>query len=274
MKVMIRPITSNSTKLHIVTSFYPLYFFTAHIAGDKAEVVNITPAGAEPHDYEANSQDIVKIENSQLVVLNGNGLEGWGNKIKQILQNSKTKIIEVSGSGESDPHVWLSPRLAKDEAVKIAAAMVMIDPVNKDYYQQNLANLSQELEALDAEYRQGLANCQLKDFVTSHEAFGYLAKEYGLEQIAITGVSPDSEPSVQKLTEITQLVKSKGVEIIFFESLVNPKLSETVAAEVGAKTMVLNPIEGITSEEQKSGKNYFNLMRTNLTNLRIALKCQ
>ena len=274
-----------SDKPQVVTSFYPLYFFTSQIAGDKADVANITPAGAEPHDYEPTPQDIVKIENSKLLVLNGGGLEAWGDKIKSTIDPKQTVVItageglttqQVTEEGQTmtDPHIWLSPVLASQIADKIEAGLVQIDPTNASYYQSNLQTLKSKLTTLDSEYKQGLASCAEKNIITSHAAFGYLATEYNLNQVPITGLSPDAEPSPKELADITKFAKDNHVKYIFFESLVSPKLSDTIATEVGAKTLVLNPIEGLTKDEIASGKDYFSEMRNNLTNLQTALQCK
>ncbi len=274
-----------SSKPQTVTSFYPLYFFTSQIAQDKAEIYNITPAGAEPHDYEPSTRDIAKIEDSSLLVLNGGKLEAWGEKIKENLKDKKTLIVtvgetianqEVTEDGKKiqDPHIWLDPTLAKKEVIMIAQGLSQVDPANNLFYQANAQKLLNKLDILDAKFRQGLNSCARKDIITSHAAFGYLASDYGLNQVAISGLSPDSEPSVQKLAEVSDFAKANQVKYIFFESLVSPKLSQTVATEIGAQTLVLNPIEGLSDEEIKNGKNYFSEMENNLKNLKIALECQ
>lgn len=127
---------------------------------------------------------------------------------------------------------------------------------------------------LDKDYRSGLSKCNKKDIITSHAAFGYLAKEYGFNQLAIAGLSPDEEPTLQTLKNISDFAKKNNVQYIFFESLVSPKLSETIANEVGAKTLVLNPLEGLSIQDIAEGKNYFTEMRSNLNQLKIALQCQ
>jgi zinc transport system substrate-binding protein len=275
---------SKKDKLRVTASFYPLYYFATQIAGDKAEVVNITPAGAEPHDYELTAQDIARIESSDLLILNGGNLEAWGDKIKDELAGQHTIIVIVGkdlidkqlqkGKTIQDPHIWLSPPLAKQEVQKIAQGFIQSDPANASFYQSNAQFLENKLDALDKEYREGLRSCVSHDIVTSHAAFGYLADRYHLNQIAIAGVSPDEEPSTKKLAEVSDLVKAKGIKAIFFESLISPKLSETIANETGAKTLVLDPIEGISNNDLKAGKNYFTQMEANLHNLRIALQCQ
>jgi len=277
--------TTQSSKLQITASFYPLYYFSQQIAGDKANVINITPAGAEPHDYEPTAQDIAQIENSKLLVLDGTGLEAWGNGIKQNLDPKKTAILTVgeglinqkvmeNGQNVIDPHIWLSPPLVKQIVDKILASLSQIDPENASYYQTNAVALKTKLYDLDAQYKQGLANCAEKNIITSHAAFGYLATAYGLNQVSIAGLSPDAEPSPQQLADIVKFAKDNNVKYIFFESLVSPKLSDTIATEVGAKTLVLNPIEGLTNDEIAQGKTYFTEMQNNLTNLRIALQCK
>lgn len=263
-----------SEKLKISASFYPVYFFSKEIAGDKAEVYNITPAGAEPHDYEPTAQDMAKIESSKMIVLNGGGLEAWSDNVKQTLGNKILIIIAGNDEKSTDPHFWLSPVMVKEMVNKILAGFIQVDPANKEYYQTNARDLILNLEKLDNEYKQGLADCKTKSIITSHSAFSYLASSYGLKQVPVAGLSPDEEPSVQQLANVAKFAKENNVKYIFFESLVSPKLSQTIADEVGAKTLVLNPLEGLTNEEILQGKDYFSEMENNLTNLKTALECQ
>jgi len=276
---------SKSAKLHVVASFYPMYFFASEIGGNKADVMNITPASAEPHDYEPTTLDIAKITNSNMLVLNGGALEAWGDKIKDQLRgnnifivtagdNLATKQLQEEGKTIQDPHVWQDPILAKQEVVNIEKGYEKIDPQDTVYFQTNAKKLADQLDQLDIVFKQGLSNCAKKDFVTSHAAFGYLAARYGINQVPISGVSPDQEPSSQKLAEIADLVKKENIKVIFFESLVSPKLSQTIAQETDAQTMVLDPIEGISDDDMKQGKNYLTLMRDNLTALQTALECK
>lgn len=266
--------TSSST-LQVTASFYPLYYFASLIGGDKVNVANITPAGTEPHEYEPTTNDLAKIQNSDLLILNGN-FEAWGDKIKDNLEGKKTRIV-VAGQDfftqQLDPHVWLSPQLAKKETEKIADALIDIDPENAKYYQDNERNLEGKLDQLDQTFKQGLVSCKQKNIVTSHAAFGYLASSYGLAQVPIAGLSPDAEPSVLQLTKIAKFAKEVNVKYIFFESLVSPKLSDAIASEIGAKTLVLDPLEGLADNDIKAGKNYFTIMEDNLRNLQLALEC-
>ncbi|PIR95786.1 ABC transporter substrate-binding protein [Candidatus Falkowbacteria bacterium CG10_big_fil_rev_8_21_14_0_10_37_18] len=290
--IFLKPQVSNPTagpeqtaKLRVATSFYPLYFLAQEIGGEQAVVTNVTPAGAEPHDYEPTPRDIAAITNSRLLILNGLGLEPWENSIKSNINPAQTKIIVMGDelpvselkshkSHDFDPHVWLSPILVTQMLDKITAGFIEADPENESYYQTQAVELKKKLSDLNSAYVNGLSNCQKQDIVTAHAAFAYLADAYNFQQIAIAGLSPEVEPSPGQMINIVKLVREHQIKYIFFESLVSPKLSNTIAAETGVATLVLNPIEGLTPEELKSGKNYFTEMENNLINLQTALECQ
>lgn len=283
VKNRIAPATMDN-RIAVTTSFYPLYFLTSEIGGDLVNVENLTPAGTEPHDYELTAQDIVKVKKSKLLFLNGGGLEIWSDNVKKGIGKEPLVIslgdelinqeIEEDGQKKKDPHIWLSPILAIKMAEKNSEELIKIDPKNKDYYQSNSNVLKTKLINLDSNYKTGLVNCQKKDIITSHDAFGYLTQAYGINQISIAGLSPEEEPSIQKLADVAKVAKEKEIRYIFFESLVNPKLSQTIAHEVGAQTLVLNPLESLSKEELNQGKNYLTEMEKNLENLKIALECK
>lgn len=260
-------------KIHVSASFYPLYFFASEIGGDKASVFNITPAGSEPHDYDPTTQDMARIESSQMLILNG-GIEAWGDKIRANLKEKNVRIV-IAGEGlvMQDPHIWLDPSLALKETERISQGFIAIDSANRNYYLINENKLKVKLNQLDREYKNGLKNCLRQDFVTSHAAFFYLAQSYGLKQIPISGLSPDQEPSARQMADVVNYVKKQGIKYIFFERLVSPKLAQTIAQEAGVKTLVLDPLEGISDNEIKQGENYFTVMRENLKNLQQALQC-
>lgn len=263
------------TKLQVETSMYPLHYFATHIAGDKADIHIITPPGAEPHEYEPSPREMVRIEKSNMLILNG-GIERWGNKVRENLKKTAVTIV-TAGEGlltQSDPHIWLDPIRAKQEAHAIEQGFERIDPANRFFYQKNEKNLDDLLDQLDAAYTEGLAHCDETDIITSHAAFGYLATRYNLKQIPITGLSPDAEPSAQQLVEVTKFAKTQEVKYIFFERFVSPKFAQTVATEMGAGTLVLDPIEGITPDDMTVGKNYRTIMLDNLKNLQLALRCK
>jgi len=270
--------------LKIAASFYPLAYFTQSVAGSHADVVTITPAGAEPHDYELTAGDVATLAGADLVVANGI-LEPWLPKIEnELTANGSLLVVGKSFATHYytgtdavptiDPHVWLSPKIAGKMVNEITNALVRIDPAHANDYRSNKQVMQAKLASLDEDFTKGLSRCSLNTFITSHSAFGYLAADYGLTQISIAGLSPDADPSPQQLASVADLAKTKNIHYIFFESLASPKLSETLAREVGTETLALNPLEGLTKNELAAGQNYFTEMQQNLTNLKLALGCQ
>ncbi|PQP82190.1 ABC transporter substrate-binding protein [Paenibacillus sp. PCH8] len=297
-------------KVNVVTTFYPVYAFTAAIGGEDANVINLLPTGVEPHDWTPKSQDIVNTSKAQLFFYNGAGLEGWvPNFLKSLNSDTKVKSVAVSegvklltaegddghGHGEEhedehtddhadegtseevadhhiDPHTWVSPKSAMIMAENIKNSLVEADPDHKTGYEQRYQELRTKLETLDQRFVDELATVPNKEIVVSHQAFGYLARDYGLTQHAIMGLSPDAEPTGQDIVKLAKLVKDEGIKYIFFEELVSDKLAKTLASEAGVETMVLNPVEGLTQEQATNGDDYFTLMEKNLQNLLIALK--
>lgn len=277
------PKTAETNKLQVTASFYPLYFMAAQIGGDKVEVINIMPAGVEPHDYEPTARELAKMASSRLIILNGGGLEAWSDNLKKNIDQKQTIIIAIGealteeartdGQTSLDPHAWLAPPLAEKMVEKIAQSFEQVDPLNKNYYRTNAEALKSKLNDLHSAYKRELANCEQNYIIASHAAFGYLAASYGFKQISIAGQSPEAEPSPAKLAKIIKFAKDHKIKYTFFESLTSPKLAQTIAREIGAKTLALNPLEGLTDEELAQGKNYLSLMRDNLINLQIALEC-
>lgn len=270
-------VTPVPNTLAVTATFYPLAEFARQVGGASVQVQTLVPAGTEPHDFEPSTQDIAQLHHAQVYVYNGAGFEGWLDKVLPDLQKNGVKTVNASAGltlMPADPHLWLDPVLAQQQVKTIAASFSQVDPTHATTYQQQAANYLTKLQQLDQEFRTGLANCQTRTIVTSHAAFGYLAKEYQLNVITIAGLSPDQEPSPQRLAEIVQQVKTQQIKYIFFESLVKPTLADTIATETGAQTLVFNPLEGLTSNELAAGKEYISIQQQNLQNLRIALSCQ
>jgi zinc transport system substrate-binding protein len=253
-------------KESVVASFYPLAFAAEEIGGTRVDVHNLTPAGAEPHDLEVSPKDVAEIHDADLVLLLGRGFQpqledtaGTGSNVLRLLD---TPGLGVHSNG--DPHVWLDPLRYARIVKRIGRALGNERAANR---------LASRLRGLDDEYRRGLAECQRRDVVTSHEAFAYLTERYGLHQIAITGLSPEAEPDPGELARVIALARERGVTTIYFETLVSPRIAETVARETGAKTAVLDPIEGLTKDEVAHGEDYFTRMRSNLRALEEGLGC-
>lgn len=281
-------ILSDTKKLSVVASFYPMFDFATKIGGDKVSVTTLVPAGTEPHDWEPAAADIITLEKAAVFIYNGAGMEHWVGDVLESLENKNLITVEAakgielleghghedSDGGEEasyDPHVWLNPMYTKAEMTAIKNAFIEADPANKDYYEANYTKVAGDLDALDREFKEALSPLQNKDIVVAHEAFGYLCSAYGLTQVAIEGLSADAEPDPARLAEIIDFAQAHHVKVIFFEELVSPEVAETVAEAVGAEIDVLNPLEGLSDEQLQAGDDYFSVMRRNLKSLVSAL---
>lgn len=282
---------SSSDKLQVYTTIYPLEYFAKRIGGSYIEVKNVVPLGIEPHDFEPTAQTVVRLSQADVVIYNGAGLEGWIEKLTANLDQTKTQVVNTTeglslledpghehhhGHGhahesDADPHVWLDPNLALQQAVKIKQALIQKDRKHQKEYEQNFDALAKEFNALDREFSEMSQKAVKREFVTSHAAFAYLAKRYHLVQIPITGVSPMDEPSPKKIQEIINTMKKYHINVIFFETLGNGKMAEAVRRETGAEALMLNPLEGLTTKEQQQGADYFSMMRENKKGLVKAL---
>ena len=265
----------SSGKLNIVTSFYPMAEFARQVGGDKVTVTNLIPDGIEPHEWEPTAKELGKIKDADLFIYNG-GVEPWAPKAIEAVSKDQTKVLEagkglLESNGKLDPHIWVSPRLAQKEIDAITARLVQLDAKNKDYYVQNADAYKAKLQDLDKQLKQVAASSKRKEFVTTHAAFGRLAEDYGLKQLSILGISPEAEPSPASLTQLVYLIKDKNIHYVFFETLVSPKVAQTVAGETKAEILVLNPLEGITPEERAKGEDYLKIMQQNIANLKKAL---
>jgi zinc transport system substrate-binding protein len=279
---------AHSNKLQVTATFYPMAEFARQVGGKNAAVTTLVKPGIEPHDYEPTPQDVAAIYKSKLFVYNGAGLERWVDKIQNDLAHTGTFVVDATynvkllgkdpsdteNTSATDPHVWMDPALAVQEVQNVLKGFIATDPKNVETYQANAKAYIAQLNALNQEFKTGLNRCQSHDIVTSHQAFSYLANEYGLHAVGIAGLSPDNEPSPQKLAEIADFARANNVHYIFFETLVSPKLSQTIASEVGAQTIAFNPLEGLTPQEAKAGKNYISVQKDNLQALRTALNCK
>lgn len=275
---------ADAGKVKVVAGFYPLAEAAGRVGGERVVVTNLTPTGAEPHDLELRASDIDRIEAASVVLYLGRGFQPGiekavdraGGLAVDLLAPDLGLMQGAPGDAEldADPHVWLDPALLGRMAERVKAALVEADPAGRATYDANAAAYTAEIADLDAAYRQGLADCERRVIVTSHAAFGYLARRYGLTQDAITGLSPESEPDPERLSDLAAKVRADGVTTIFYETLVSPKVAETLARETGAKTAVLDPIEGLSEEQRANGESYTTVMGRNLSALRTALGCR
>ncbi|MFJ9742598.1 metal ABC transporter substrate-binding protein [Streptomyces sp. NPDC101166] len=281
----------NTDKFDVVASFYPMAFLAERIGGDHVHVSSLTEPGQEPHDLEISAKQRVQVEQADAVLYLKNLQPSVDDTVAQ--SEVKTKIdaaklttLEQHGSevgghaaehdhehGEEeaglDPHLWLDPVRYAEVAKGVGAAFEKADPGHAADYKKNTAALVSELNALNAQFKTGLANTRTKVFITTHAAFGYLAERYGLTEEAISGLDPESEPSAARIRELEKMAKADGVSTVFYETLVSDKTAKTVAKDAGLKTDVLDPIEGITDTSR--GKDYFAVQEANLKALQTAL---
>jgi zinc transport system substrate-binding protein len=261
----------------VAAGFYPFAYVAQRVAGEHASVTNLTSAGVEPHDLELTPQQVAGIAEADVVVFE----QGFQPAVDDAVEeNAEGTLVEVrpaastpAGAEElaADPHIWQNPTTLVPVARRVADALAETDPAHAADYRRNADALTRQLQALDRTFREGLADCRLRTFVTSHAAFGHLAHRYGLRMVPIAGVSPEAEPNPGRLADLQQLVEDEGVTTVFTETLASPALARTLAAEVGVRTAVLDPIEGLT--QATADETYFSLMRANLAALRKANGC-
>jgi zinc transport system substrate-binding protein len=271
----------------VLASFYPLQFVAEQVGGERVTVRSLTPPGAEPHDVELSPAQVSRIDTADLVVY----LSGFQAAVDDaVAQTAPAHVLDAADvtplmsdegheheheegddhdHGGLDPHFWLDPSRMPSVVQDVADTLTEIDPDGAETFAANAAALTQRFEDLDAAYATGLAQCDSRTFVTTHEAFGYLADRYDLEQVGISGVDPEAEPSPARLAAVEKIVRDEGVTTIFFETLVSPKVAQTLAADLGVDTAVLDPIEGLADPAD----NYFTIAEKNLDALRLALEC-
>jgi zinc transport system substrate-binding protein len=298
----------------VTASFDTLAEFARRVGGNRIDVTTLVPPGAEPHDYEPSPQQLARVSRTRLLIYNGAGFEPWVDRLRGDLPADAVVVETTAGlpllraashedahepagagregTGEReavgapqaggardpdqafDPHVWLDPVLAQRQVAAILRGLRAVDPAGAEQYAQNAARFQAELEALHRRYAATLRDCRRRTFITTHGAFAYLARRYGLRMIAITGLSPEAEPSPARLRELVREARRHGVRVVYTETLLSPRLAETLAREVGARTRVLNPLEGLTPEERRAGRTYLTVMAENLQHLAEGLACR
>ena len=285
--------TAGDGRLRVLTSFYPMYDFACKIGGDCIDVTNMVPSGTEPHDWELSTNDLKNLEKADVFIYNGADMEPWADDLL-VSRSDTLRVVEASENvelrttdgehehahehedadhhhGDFDPHVWLDPENAKIEMEAIRDTLCAADPENSTVFQSNYEKYAAELDALDAEFREKLAPLPNRTIVVAHEAFGYLCDAYGLTQVGIEGLSPDSEPDPGRMAEVIDFVREHSISTIFFEELVSPKVAEAIASETGAQAKMLSPLEGLSDEQAAAGADYFSVMHDNLAALMEAL---
>ncbi|MBN1076528.1 metal ABC transporter solute-binding protein, Zn/Mn family [Clostridium botulinum] len=259
-------VNDDSKKLQVMVSIYPLKEFTEKIGGDKIEVTCLVPQNMEPHDYEPKTKDFEKLMNSDIFIYNGLGMEHWIDSVNNVV--SDDKVLKVNSSdgidvrkegGLVDPHSWLSLIQVQKQCENIKDALISLDETNKDTYEENYNKFKKELQGLYDEYSAKFNDLSQKDFITGHAAFGYLCRDFGLTQKSVENLYGEGEPTPKELENLVNFCKENNKKVIFSESLASPKVSETLASEVGAEVVPIYTLE--SSEDDMS---YLDAMKSNL----------
>jgi zinc transport system substrate-binding protein len=290
------PDPKSSDTLSVVAAFYPLAFVAESVGGESVEVTNLTTPGSEPHDLELTAQQVASLSGADLVVYQ----KGFQPAVDAAIEaNPPKNAIDVStlvpliesdhedgdheedaghdegeeghDHGAIDPHTWLNPKNMVAFTEAIGSELERLHPDSATTFATNASSLTEQLTTLDTDFADGLKTCVRREFVTSHEAFGYLAQRYQLTQIGIAGLDPTVEPSTARIAEIQQLVKRYGITTIFYETLTSPAVAESLAKDLGITTDILDPLEGLTEESR--GSDYISVMRSNLKALQQANSC-
>lgn len=277
-------VPATDSRLAVIATFYPLAEFAQRVGGARVRVSTLVPPGVEPHEFEPTPGEIVALKHARVVIYNGAGFEPWLTRLLPevpggtVIVNATAglPLIRLNNRDRSgvDPHVWLDPVLAQQQVERIAQGLIRTDPAGRSVYEENVKAVTRQLAELHARFAIVLDRCRKKELLTSHAAFGYLARRYGLRQISISGLTPEAEPSPARLRALIETARRYDVKAIYTETLVGPRTADVIAKEVGATVRTLNPIEGLTPAERRARKNYVTVMHENLTQLADGLDCR
>ncbi|AYG01202.1 metal ABC transporter solute-binding protein, Zn/Mn family [Lactococcus allomyrinae] len=258
-----------ASKPEVVTTFEPMYEFTKAIVGDKINVENIVASNQEIHEFEPSAKQVATMTNAKVIIYNSNDLEKWVLPIKN--KGIKVEASATVDKIKDDPHTWISPKEAIKEVDYITEQLSKKFPDDKKAFEKNASAYLVKLKKLDAEF-DTLKDAKQKTFITQHEAFSYLARDYGLHEIAIAGLDPDVEPSPSALAKLKVEMEKAGLKNVYFENNANSKIAETLAKSAGAKLIGINTVEGLSDAQKKAGETYITLMQENLTALKETIK--
>jgi len=279
-------IAGNNTAppLKVVATFYPLYDFAQNVGGDKASVSILVPETVDVHDFDYTPSSITQVASADVLIYNGADLEPWIPRVVSSADNPKLVIVDSSqnitllpvspqfqkDNRTVDPHIWLDPVLAKQQVNNILQGLIRADPADQQYFTTNAQNYEAKLDYLNSQILNATTNVETRKFVTFHEAFAYFAQQYNLTQLSITGPF-EEEPTPSDIVNVVNAINSYRLKYVGYESLENPAISQSIAADTNATLILMNPIEGLTTSDQAAGKTYLILMQEDLTNILLAL---
>lgn len=286
---------TNKEQLNIFTTVYPLQYFTERIGGEFVETNSIYPPGSDEHTFEPTQKDMIALSDADLFFYIGLGLEGFVEKAEKTLSKEHVQLIATASNidhdallhseedehhdhdhdhdhGDIDPHVWMSPKLAQYLSISIKDALIDAKPEHTEFFEQNFQQLNDEINELDLAYADMVNTANMKTFYVSHAAFGYLAHDYGLEQVAVAGIHSQSEPSQSNLIALVDRAKKEQIKYIFFEQNISSKLTKIIQDEIGAESLTLHNLSVLTTQDLQQNEDYFSLMYENLKQLKKALQ--
>jgi zinc transport system substrate-binding protein len=272
--------TTNSEKLTVAATFFPIYDWTLNIVGDKATVVNLTPPGMDPHELDPTPQDLSLIMSSRLFIYNGAGIQPWVEKILQTIDRSRTLAVDISLGvdimhselGQPDPHIWLDPISVITAIENIELGMSHVDPMNSAYYRQNTQEYLARLRAVHEAFAANLTSVRIRTFITFHEAFGYWKRDYNITEVGIYGFDPEGEPSAAHIQELVDLAKTYRITTILASNLDDPHWCKVLADQIGGRVSILDPLEGPTEKQAQTGDyTYISRLYHNIAVLKEAL---
>ena len=284
--------SKEASKPIVAVSTFSIYDITKHIAGESVEIVNILPFGVDAHSFEPTPKLMVALAKSKLVIYSGAGLEPWTQGFEFVSRvvdmSTRVKLRELQSDefdrhdhhdhqcahSKIDPHYWLDINNMILATNVITLELIKILPQNRELYAKNAQKYMNMLETLDAEYKKNLSSCRIDTIITNHNAFSYLSKRYGFHVEALSGFSPDTQPSAKDITRLMKHIEKEGVSTIFFESFVSDRVMKSIANDISVKVDVLQPLGNITADEANANKTYEDIMRVNLNKLSKALECR
>lgn len=261
--------SGGEAKVDVVASFYPLTYVVHEVGGDRVAITDLTPAGGEAHDLELSPRQVSQIAQADLMVYLGGGFQP---AVQDSVKQAPGIVVDAADAVPADmlipgdSHIWLNPLIMADVGDHVAAALTEVDPDGASQFTAGAAQLRAKMESLNDKFASELSGCEGAMLVSSHEAFGYLAAQYGLEQVGIAGMDPEVEPSPKRLLEVQQVLEKGAVTTVFFES--TDASDQRLADSLGVRAAHLNTLEGTPA-----GGDYVSEMEANLTELVEGLNC-
>lgn len=286
--------TKSNESLKVYTTLYPIQYAIERIAGDSVTVESVYPPGVDAHSYEPTSKDITNIAKSDAFFYLGAGMEAFAETAADALGNQDVALIELGKHeelfhveeseerdehaeqnedhdghhhGDHDPHIWIDPIRMLEMSNIIKQELINLNPEQESLYNKNFAKLEEDLLELDQDFKNTLKDKQNNKILVTHAEYGYWKERYGIQQIAINGLSSSSEPSQKELTNIINQAKKSKLKYIIFEQNSSNRLSEVIQQEIGAETAVIHNLAVLTDEDIRNHEDYLTLMKKNLATL-------